>query len=327
MSHEITEYDGMISVRQAPWHGLGTVLPEQVDAFEAQRLAGLTWGVRKVRLYAGDPATGQVVDVPETWGVMRTDVPIVLGTVGKLYTPLQNDDMFMAVEQFCRTAGVKVETCGSLKEGRVVWALAGDGETEFVRGDPLTRYFLFKNSFDGSTAVDICYTDVRVVCMNTLNLALRNARNRYVIRHSPSMSYLVEASVQALAARREWDSELRDLMRALAEKPLTGAQVKELTAKLVLSGVRGSAEMSGDRLLEKRAGLAILRLVDSGAGADLPGVRGTAYGWLQAAAEYADHGRRYAPRTGDAGESRFLSVIGGEAARIKQTALRLALAA
>ncbi|MDR1038882.1 MAG: DUF932 domain-containing protein [Deltaproteobacteria bacterium] len=326
MGHGITVNDGMMSVRVAPWHGLGKVVPEGVDTFEAQEIAGLCWGVRKTRIYAEGP-DGSPVLVPDTFGIMRDDVGVCLGTVGPLYTPLQNSDMFRAVDMFCRTAGVRVETCGSLREGRLVWALAGDGEKEFVPGDPVTRYFLFKNSNDGSTAVQICYTDVRVVCANTLNMAVKNANNMYCIRHSPSMGEMVESSVAALAERRAYDDELRELMSALAAKPLGAERTRELTAKLVLSGVRNAGDISEARLLDKRAGAAILTLVESGAGADLPGVRGTAYGWFQAAAEYADHGRTYSPRTGDAGESRFLSVLSGEAARIKRTALKLALAA
>jgi phage/plasmid-like protein (TIGR03299 family) len=328
MAHMIEEHDSMLSVGNKPWHGLGTVIPESVSAFEAQRLAALTWETYKTPLTFTAPDGGQR-PVPGSFAIVRDDLDLPLGVVGECYQPYQNSEMFGFMDRFCQIAGTFIETCGSLRNGRNVWALARAGGAEYVKGDPIDKYFLFKNSFDGSSGIEICYTDVRVVCNNTLTAALGRAKNRHVVYHTRNVSALVSEVEEALAAQRAHDEAMGRAMGLLAGKALAQEDIARLTARLVSDAPeKGVLEFDLEAAaLKKRAAILILELAESGKGTDIPGVRGTAYGWLNAVTEYADHYRAFKAGDRDPNESRFESVLMGGASRLKQQALELALAA
>ena len=336
MAHELYEKDNMVSAHVKPWHGLGIVLDHNPTPKEAQELANLTWTVRKEPIYYRMPAVegmSRIKKVPANFAIVRDDDNSPLGIVGKDYKPFQNDSLFDFMETFCKATGAKMETAGSLRNGKIVWALSTAGTVEHVENDPIEQYFLFKNSFDGSTNLQICFTNVRVVCNNTLTAALRNAKNMWAIRHTSNLHEQVELAKQAFTGQKHNAQELGAIMRRMASMPVTGDELKNLVAEIV----RGEA-IDAEDVLEERAntelekminGLTrhqekitdkILELHESGAGADIPGVRGTLYGVLNAFTEYADHYKTIRPGERSMEEARFESLMMGSAQAFKARA-------
>src|SRR5262249_5257411 len=155
----------MFSVRETPWHKLGRVVREAPSAADAIRLAGLDWPVALQRLRLSD---GRTVN---RWAVVRaTDGAVVGDAVGPQWTPLQNREAVTWFDPFIQAKQAHFETAGSLCEGRRVWILAelNRKPVEVVPGDAVRKFLLLSNSHDGSLAVRVGFTPVRVVCANTL---------------------------------------------------------------------------------------------------------------------------------------------------------------
>jgi phage/plasmid-like protein (TIGR03299 family) len=180
MSAGLTDTDTMFSVRKTPWHGLGAVLDQPpATVAEAIEASGLGWSVAKRRL-----AIDCGSDLPDVlryrgfdghYATVRQDTDEVLGVVGERYRIVQNHEAFAFVDQLLGSS-IHFETAGSLHGGRRVWVLATLPDHVEVGGDDVRPYVLLMNSHDGSTAVVAATTPIRVVCQNTLNWGLSNAR-------------------------------------------------------------------------------------------------------------------------------------------------------
>lgn len=164
MAHMV---ETMAYVGETPWHGLGQKLDRAPSIEEGLRAAGLDWGVRTEPVYLEDGRTA-----PAQATVRETDGRI-LGAVGPSYTPLQNVEAFRWFEPLVESGDVELHTAGSLQEGRKVWVLAkiAGQHAEVAKDDPVDNYVLLSNSHDGSRAVRVGFTPIRVVCWNTLSLA------------------------------------------------------------------------------------------------------------------------------------------------------------
>lgn len=315
MAHEIMEFDNMVSVHEKPWHGLGIILPDYLPPLEIQKQAGLTWAVAKQPVYIVD-ADGKQIPVEGNYAITRTDNNYPLGVVGNTYEPYQNDEMFQFIDAFCQTTGSKVETAGSLRNGRIVWALSNIGNVEYVKNDPVSQYFLFKNSFNGTSPVEICFTDVRVVCNNTLTMALRGASNVWRIKHCTSMQGQIDAVKMALTAQSKNSQALHEVMEKMAKSQISAAEMEQAVRQIIL----GNTEKKEDEI-SKQANTAIekvLELNETGAGTDIKGVRGTVYGLLNAFTEYADHYKGLRKTQGRSEEEvRFESIMMGGAHDLK----------
>lgn len=331
MAHELMESDNMISVRELPWHGLGIVLDDYPTIQEAQRISGLTWSVRKEPVHYRMPAVdglSRIMAVPGAFAVVRNDNNYPLGIVGAQYEPYQNDQMFEFMDTFMQAADSKIETCGSLRNGRTVWAMAQAGTVEFVKNDPTIQYFLIKNGFDGMQNIEICFTNVRVVCNNTLTAALRGASNVWRVRHTSSLHDQMDAVQGAIFSQKKHAEAMRVVMDRLISFPLTQEEIARATAEIVMGDIKDAEALleEGQDILEsatnhqRKTVRQILELHESGAGTDIPGVRGTAYGLLNACTEYADHFRIVRPGERSLQEARFESIMMGSAHAFKARA-------
>lgn len=334
MAHEIYENDNMVSAaHKVPWHGLGIVLDHNPTPKEAQEVAGLTWTVRKEPVYYRMPAidgVSRIMKVPGSFAVVRNDNQQPLGLVGKDYLPYQNNELFNFMETFCQTTNAKMETAGSLRNGKIVWALSTNGTLEYVDGDPIDQYFLFKNSFDGSTNIEICFTNVRVVCNNTLTAALRQAKNIWRIRHTSNLHEQVELAKEAVLGRQRYEEALGAIMRKMASMPVSGKEAGMLVNQIVRNQIKDTEELVADQKLseieeqltayQQKTADKILELHESGVGPNIPGVRGSVYGILQACTEYADHFKTIRPGNRSWEEAHFESVMMGSSQDFKQRA-------
>ena len=180
----------MFSVRETPWHGLGRIVMEAPASREALELAGLDWQVESRNIYSGN---GAVISGYRA-NVRSTD-DAVLGVVSDRYRIVQNEEAFQFTDDLLGE-GVTYETAGSLQGGKKVWMLAKLPEKYIIAGDEVTPYLVFFNSHDGSSGVKVAMTPVRVVCQNTLNLALGSAKRIWTAKHTENVllanSYMAE---------------------------------------------------------------------------------------------------------------------------------------
>jgi len=182
--------------RETPWHGLGTRVEEALSSAEAIQMAGLDWAVQVQNLYAYHD--WGYVTVPDLFGTVRLTDGRVLGAVGNHYKVVQNREAFDFMDSLLGE-GVRYETAGSLEEGRRVWMLARlDGEYFAPDGTALEPYMCLMNSHDGRGSLKVCMTPVRVVCSNTLNLALSSARRSWAARHTSAIKSKIDVARDTL---------------------------------------------------------------------------------------------------------------------------------
>lgn len=225
MSHDLLENDTMFSVKQVPWHGLGSILQDAPETSEeAIRLAGLDWKAEKKAMYLGDGS-----EVPDAYAIVRDTDNAVLGTVGNRYTILQNEEAFGFFDPLITDKIATYETAGSLSGGRRVWILAKmDGEVVVGDNDKVDKYVLLSNTHDGTGSVIAKITPVRVVCNNTLTAAIRQKGRKtdeIKLRHTKTVNSRVKQASQLLQTVNDTYKQLEEAWRRMAEFELTPVQV------------------------------------------------------------------------------------------------------
>lgn len=197
------------SNRQVPWHGMGTIVEDAPTSEDAIRLAGLDWKVEQKPIYLADGT-----EIQGSYANVRSSDNKPLGIVGGRYSIVQNTDAFTFTDELLGE-GVRYETAGSLKDGKVIWLLAKLPEKYEILGDKVDPYVVFTNTHDGSGAVRVAMTPVRVVCNNTLNMAMRSAKRVWTARHTGNIHsklddamYTLELASQYMEATKETFEEL-----------------------------------------------------------------------------------------------------------------------
>ena len=217
--------DTMMYVRNKPWHGLGTMVPEAPTSADALRFAGLDWSVRQEPVYnaRGGVIPGYKSNVRDTDGR-------VLGIVGDRYKVVQNIDAFNFTDDLIG-GDVRYETAGSLRDGKQIWLLA-KMPARRVASDDVEPYLCFTNSHDGSGGLKVCMTPIRVVCNNTLNLALGSAKRVWSMRHTENIRERMQEARDCLALADEYMSGLARYADRAANKTLYDCDVKAILEEL-----------------------------------------------------------------------------------------------
>lgn len=188
--------------REVPWHGLGTQIDGAPTSADAIRLAGLDWNVIQEKLYtnANELITGFRANIRDTDRK-------VLGVVTDRYKVVQNSDAFAFTDELLGE-GVLYETAGSLQEGKRTWMLARMPERYIIAGDEITPYLVVMNSHDGSSGIKVAMTPVRVVCQNTLNLALHTAKRTWASKHTENVLNRVHEAQETLQLANAYMGQL-----------------------------------------------------------------------------------------------------------------------
>ena len=182
----------MFSVREKPWHGLGRIVAEAPTSKEALKLAGLDWKVVQEPIYT------ELHRVVEGYKAnVRDSDRKVLGVVSDRYKVVQNADAFSFTDELLGK-GVRYETAGSLQEGKKVWLLARLPREYIIGGERISPYLVFSNTHDGSGSVKVAVTPVRVVCNNTLNLALSTASRSFSMVHTGNIQDKIQEAKDTL---------------------------------------------------------------------------------------------------------------------------------
>ncbi len=197
------EVETMMYVREKPWHGLGTEVTEAPTSADALRFAGLDWQVNQEPVFnsRGGIVKGYKANVRDSDGS-------VLGIVGDRYKVVQNADAFKFTDDLIG-GDVRYETAGSLRGGKQIWLLARLPERRIV-GDAVEPYLCFVNSHDGGSGIRACCTAVRVVCNNTISLALSSARRVWSLRHTENVHDRLEEARDCLFRADEYMDGLEE---------------------------------------------------------------------------------------------------------------------
>lgn len=173
MSHEV---ETMAWTNEVPWHGLGNQVSNNLTTEEMLKEAGLDWQVEKHPLYL-EGKNGKLGDqVAKAFALVRDKDQSVLDVVGSAYTPVQNHEAFEFFREYVEAGDATMETAGSLRDGRYVWGLASLGESfTLAGGDEVKGYVLVGCPHEQGKSLLIKFTPVRVVCNNTLSMAIRSA--------------------------------------------------------------------------------------------------------------------------------------------------------
>ena len=293
--------ESMFSTREKPWHGLGTIVAEAPTSKEALELAGLDWKViqRKVYTEGGRQIPGCRVNIRDRDGK-------ILGVVGDRYRVVQNEEAFAFTDALLGE-GVRYETAGALQSGRRVWMLAKLPKEYIISGEQISPYLVFCNSHDGSGAIRVAMTPVRVVCSNTLNLALSTAKRSWSARHTVSISGKLEEARETLLFAEHYMAELG--------KEICDLQKIRLSDKAVMDYMKTLIPMREDMTIQQKKNVTNLRenlkqrYFDA---PDLIDIGKNGYRFLNAVSDFATHNEPLR-KTAGYQENLFMRTMDGNA--------------
>jgi phage/plasmid-like protein (TIGR03299 family) len=264
-----------------PWHGIGTVVQGCPTSDEALRLARLDWTVDPLPIYA---QSDLVKCIPGHVANVRSDTKEVLGIVSDKYRVCQNQDAFVFLDSIVGSEEVPCtyETAGSLWNGRRVFLLVNMPEGRLV-GDAYQPFICVSNSHDGSASLTVFLTAVRVVCHNTLTMALNGARRKISIRHMANMEQRKDEALRTMGAASAYFKALEDFASELAGRQVSVDQVLDKLFPVTES--MSKREIENNDLVKDRI-LTIYKEKD-----DLQNFRGTAFGVLNAVADYRSNAK------------------------------------
>ncbi|GAC1030979.1 DUF932 domain-containing protein [Pseudomonas sp. No.21] len=304
-----------------PWHGLGNQLTQQQPIEVWQREAGMDWQILESPVHFKSDAIGHLGTIhlfPEQKVLFRSDTKTPLSVVSSRYHTVQPREVLEFYRDLTEVSGYELETAGVLKGGRKFWALARTGQGAALKGnDQVNGYLLLATSCDGTLATTATPTTVRVVCNNTLTIALDGTSRAIKVPHNTRFDPTAVKKQLGIAVS-QWD-DFMYRMRTLAER-----KVKPKEALSFITAVLGDSSPKSQQA-EVVPNIRAMQKVESlyqgrGRGSALESANGTAWGLLNAVTEFVDHERR-----ARSNEYRMDSAWFGQGAQIKQRALDAAL--
>lgn len=283
----------MAYVGDVPWHGLGEKLALNQPIEVWARAANMDWKIEEaeVRFVAGSGGLGSIHAFPEQKVLYRSDTKAPLSVVSNRYQVVQPLEILEFYRDLVEVGGFELETAGVLKEGRKLWALARTGQSVSLRGrDEVNGYLLLATACDGTLATTAQFTSVRVVCNNTLAIALGDNTGAIKVPHRSQFDADVVKRQLGIAIS-SWDTFMVR-MTALAERKVK-PETAETYFRRVLTYPATSAPGAPKTATNDRAIKAVHGLFSGrGKGSDLASASGTAWGLVNAVTEYVDHERR-----------------------------------
>lgn len=336
MAHELAKNSktggyAMFWVRKdgTPWHTFGEPVDEAQTAADAIVKANQDWDAVKTPLQYAMP-DGTLRLVAKQYAMIRSDTSGLLGMVSDRYQPVQNREMYGFLDKLVDSGELRYHTAGCLKGGRIVWMLAKIPETIKVVGEDIVdQYLLMAGGHDGTMSIRTLFTPTRVVCWNTLSMAMNAADSRrksgWTFSHTGNMESKLAEARSMLGLARDHFAEFGAKARELASKDWTELKITTYFERLYPTPA-GDDEKAAEKAAEIQGHRDRLReLFDVGVGLAMPGVRGTAWAAYNAVAEHLDHDRPHRARNRRSA-TQFESSMFGPGRSLKNKALDLALA-
>ena len=288
MSHGLEIKNGKASMMytnsgETPWHRLGTFLNETaVTAEEAIVAAGMDWEVSTQEI----SCDGSIV--PDFKAIVREDTQEVLGIRKNKYTPYQNKDAFKVFDPFIGLNKAVWHTAGVLGKGERIWVLAKlPGQIEVTKNDVIDKYFLLTNSHDGSTGIKLIFTPIRVVCQNTLQMALVGGESSIMnIRHTKNHEIKIKQALKILGLVEKLSEDFTTDAKKMYEFKMTDADIDSYLANII--NIAGEAKEKV-KLYEDKSYIRYRDYIEGGIGTDIQGVKGSLWGAYNAVTEAVDH--------------------------------------
>lgn len=280
----------MAHAGELPWHGLGNRLAPRQPIDVWKRQAGMDWKIEaaEVRYVAGSHNLGVIHAFPDQRVLYRSDTRLPLSVVSKRFQVVQPGQILEFYRDLTANSGFELETTGVLREGRKFWALARTGQSTTLKGrDKVDGYLLLATACDGTLATTAQFTSVRVVCNNTLSIALGNATGAIKVPHRRRFDPDVVKRQLGITVS-SWDGFVAR-MKALVDRPVDPDSVEGLLRRvLTYTGSDGKATVVNEQALAN-----VRRLYEGGGrGALMASSCGTAWGLLNSVTEFVDHHRR-----------------------------------
>ena len=319
MAHQIFIKNGVAQYAstQREWHGLGELMPAGQTVEQWQAAAGMDYQIKRGRVRYATEMLGPNASVSELQVfddkvvLFRSDTGAALGLVSESYKVVQPAAVLEFFREWADKGGMTIESAGCLFGGKRYFATAKLGDAVSVDGgrDKIVPYALLSTSADGSLATECRWTTVRTVCNNTLSLALR-ANAAFKVSHR-SVFNPDDARAAVEAANEEFGAFMQSA-RTLAKVKMEQDIAEAMTVKLLMKSSEEVARESAafDKIMSLFNG--------QGKGSNFESAHDTAWGWLNAVTEYADHHVR--ARTE---ENRKAAALWGAGDALKQKALTL----
>ena len=314
----------MAYVGKTPWHGLGKEYPEGTMVASSQMIvdAGLDWDVEVAKIVTNDQLR-TAVDSKRV--VRRVTDQAILGIVNAGWRPIQNKDAFTMFDNTIIKGHARYETAASLQGGSKVFILAKMPEViEIGKGDPVERYLLLSNAHDGTRPLQMLFTPVRVVCSNTLAIALRFSSGDHVTKIAPRVAikhsannqkFLMKEAERVMGAAVQYYEKFGDFAKFLASKQVT-TDVAETILEIMFPP--NKKEEITPTIQDHRD--SVEHLFMEGKGQDIPSIKGSAWALLNAFGEYADHGFVFRSKKCKEPQDRAYSIWMGGAKGLKERA-------
>lgn len=270
----------MFYTRVAPWHGLGICVEETLSSDEALEKSGLDWSViqRPIMTSTYDHIPGYKANI-------RSTDQRVLGVVTDRYKVVQNHEAFAFTDALLGE-GVRYETAGSINDGRKVWLLAKLPDKYIMEGEQIEPYLVFSNTHDGSGAIKVAMTPIRVVCQNTLNLALNSAKRIWTTIHVGNLSRKMDEAHCTLSLAYNYMDKLGVEFNRLTQISLSDTKVMEYI-DLLLPMDEHPTELRRKNISQIREDL-MIRYFEA---PDLQHIGRNAYRFVCAVSDYATHAK------------------------------------
>jgi phage/plasmid-like protein (TIGR03299 family) len=324
-----------VSRQELAWHRLGKVV-NSMTTEEAIKLGGLDFQVGLAPLYASSlavPTTEvkqtpriikdldgadrytRAIKMPKNYATYRTDTGEPFGVVGNKYTIVQNEEAFEFFDSIIGEGHAEYETAGALGNGEKMFVTAKLPSELIVNKENINKYLLFTNTHDGSGAIMIMFTPIRVVCNNTLQAAVGTASDKFSIRHTKNYQDRLDIARRALTKAETNFSELEVLFNQMADKRMNDKRITE-----VICEAFGLKEQEDGKLSTRSQNRleAVLEYHEAGVGqAD---IRGTNWGVYNAITGYQQNVQNYKDD-----EKHFTSLYDGTGYAVRQKAFNLLL--
>jgi phage/plasmid-like protein (TIGR03299 family) len=315
MAHLVEQ---MAYVDATPWHGLGNRLTAKQPIEVWAQQSGLAFEIKETPVrFMSDSANslGAIMSFPEQKVLYRSDTKAPLSVVSQRYQVVQPREILEFYRDLTEISGFELETAGVLKAGRKLWALAKTNQSATLKGnDMVNGYVLLATACDGTLATTAQFTSIRVVCNNTLAVALGNGSSAVKVPHSTAFDPQAVKKQLGISVSA-WDGFMYR-MKTLSERKVKSHESLNYFLRVFTDPSMTAAGLSNERAMKK-----VLALYEGhGKGAELASSKGTAFGLLNAVTEYVDHERR--ARSTD---HRLDSAWFGQGANLKQKALHEAL--
>ena len=340
MAHQVEQ---MAYVGDTPWHGLGNQLTQNQPIEVWAQQAGMDWRIESSDVsYMAQNARGQSIIMPyeEQRVLYRSDTHAPLSVVSQRYQEVQPMEILEFYRDLTEQSGFELETAGVLKGGKKFWALARTGQSTALKGKDVSNgYILLATACDGTLATTAQFTNIRVVCNNTLAIALRGqSSSAGVVKVPHSTKFDADKVKQQLGISvRAWDEHMYEMKQLTQRKVTQGEAAAYFDAVFnntslsiadqeenIIQFYRNMATPNPAKEKSEPNGRAMTKVMDmfngQGRGSELSSAKDTAYGLLCSITEFADHERR-AMST----DHRLDSAWFGAGAALKQRGLEQAL--